>query len=141
MNYEDNVIADRGGFILARGITHASTGEWKAVLQRLERLPLQPVSLTGDTGYNAGELRQLPEHRNITAYIPIHPLQESNMVSTGGFDYRGHHPVCPQGKILNRGSFHNQDGVYQYAARQKDCQGCPVKRIASILDRNAGTSA
>ena len=60
------------------------------------------MSLTGDTGYNAGELRQLLEHRNITAYFPIHPLQESNMVSTRGFDYRGHHLVCPQGKILNR---------------------------------------
>ena len=127
LNYQENVIADRGGFILARGITHASIGEWKAVPQLLERLPLQPVSLTGDTGYNAGELRQLLEHRNITAYIPIHPLQESNMVSTGGFDYRGHHLVCPQGKILNRGRFHNRGGVYQYVARQKDCQACPVK--------------
>ena len=127
LNYQENVIADRGGFILARGISHASIGEWKAVPQLLERLPLQPVSLTGDTGYNAGELRQLLEHRNITTYIPIHPLQESNMVSTGGFDYRGHHLVCPQGKILKRGSFHNRDGVYQYVARQKDCQACPVK--------------
>ena len=127
LNYQDNVIADRGGFILSRGITHASTGEWKAVPQLLERLPLQSVSLAGDTGYNAGELRQLLDHRNITAYIPIHPLQESNMVSTGGFDYLGHHLVCPQGKILNRGRFHNRDGVYQYVARQKDCQACPVK--------------
>ena len=127
LNCQDNAIADRGGFILAQRITHASTGEYKAVPQLLERLPLQPVSLTGDTGYNAGELRQLLERRNITAYIPIHPLQESNMVPTGGFDYRGHHLVCPQGKILNRGRFHNRDGVYQYVARQKDCQACPVK--------------
>ena len=128
--YQDNVIADRGGFILAREITHASIGEWKAVPQLLERLPLQPVSLTGDTGYNAGELRQLLDHRNITAYIPIHPLQESNMVSTGGFDYRGHHLVCPQGKILNRGRFHNRDGVYQYAARpvKADCLPSGQKR-------------
>ena len=49
------------------------------------------------------------------------------MVSTRGFDYRGHHLVCPQGKILNRGRFHNRDGIYQYVARQKDCQACPVK--------------
>ena len=127
MNNQDNVIADQGGFILAREVTHASIGEWKAVPRLLERLPLQPVSLTGDTDYKTGELRQLLEHRNITAYIPIHPLQESNMVSTRGFDYRGHHLVCPQGKILNRGRFHNRDGVYQYVARQKDCQACPVK--------------
>ena len=35
--------------------------------------------------------------------------------------------MCPKGKILNRGRFHNRDGVYQYVARQKDCQACPVK--------------
>ncbi len=127
LNYQENVISDRGGFILARGITHASIGEWKAVPQLLERLPLQPVSLTGDTGYSAGKLRQLLEQRNITAYIPIHPIQESNIVSTRDFDYQGHHLVCPQSKILNRGRFHNRDGVYQYVARQKDCQACPIK--------------
>ena len=64
-----------GRFYPGPGGTHASVGEWKAVPQLLERLPLQPVSLTGDTGYNAGELRQLLEHRNITAYFPIHPAQ------------------------------------------------------------------
>ena len=127
LNYQENVITDRGGFILARGVTHASIGEWKAVPQLLEQLPLQPVSLTGDTAYNAGELRQILEHRNITAYIPIHPLQESNMVSTQGFDYRGHHLVCPQDKILSWGRYHNRDGAYQYMARQKDCQACPIK--------------
>ena len=127
LNYQDIAIADRGGFILAREVTHASTGEWKAVPQLLERLPLQPVSLSGDTGYNAGELRQHLGHRSITAYIPIHPLQESNMVFTGGFNYRGHRRMCLQSKILNRGRFHNRDRVNQYVASQKDCQACPVK--------------
>ena len=58
---------------------------------------------------------------------PVHPLQESNMVSTQGFDYRGHHLVCPQDKILSWGRYHNRDGAYQYMARQKDCQACPIK--------------
>ncbi len=101
------------------------------------RLPLQPVSLTGDTDYNVGQLRQLPEHRNITACIPVHPLQESNLVFTGGFDYRGHHLVCTQGNILNQSRFHNRDSVYQYAARQVG----PVMVDCLPLDRNAGTSA
>ena len=26
--YQDNVIVDLGGFIVARGVTHASQGEW-----------------------------------------------------------------------------------------------------------------
>ena len=33
----------------------------------------------------------------------------------------------PEGKILRRGSFHKGSRTYQYVARQKDCQACPVK--------------
>ena len=127
LHYQENAIVDLGGFILSRGVTHASEGEWKAVPRLLERLPLQPVSLAGDTGYNVGELRQLLEERDIAAYIPIHPIQETNMVTRGGFVYHGDHLVCPQGKILRRSTFHRRDGAYQYFARQKDCQACPVK--------------
>ena len=39
LNYQEKAIADRGGFILARGVTHASTGEWKAVPQLLGQIP------------------------------------------------------------------------------------------------------
>ena len=52
---------DRGGFILSRGVTHASDGEWKALPNLLEHLPLPPVSLAADTAYNAGRLRQILE--------------------------------------------------------------------------------
>ena len=45
--------------ILARGVTHASQYEWKAVPRRFEPLPIQPVSLTINTGYSTGPLRQL----------------------------------------------------------------------------------
>ena len=127
LNYQENVIVDRGGFILSRGVTHASRGEWKAEPDLIGRLPFQPVSLTADTAHNAGQLRQLLEDRGITAYIPIHPNQESNMVAQGGFVYRGDHLVCPQGKMLRRGKFHNRDRRFQYVARQKDCQACPVR--------------
>ena len=67
LQYQENVIVDRGGFILSRGVTHASERESKAVPDLLERLPLQPVSLAGDTGYSEEQLRQLLEERNITA--------------------------------------------------------------------------
>ena len=127
LNYQDNAIVDRGGFILSRGVTHASEGEWKALPNLLEHLPLPPVSLAADTAYNAGRLRQILEERGITAYIPIHPRQESNMVARGGFEYRGDHVVCPQGKVLNRAGYHRRNASYQYVARQKDCQACPVK--------------
>ena len=107
---------DRGGFILSRGVTHASEGEWKALPHLLERLPLPPVSLAVDTAYNAGRLRQILEERGVTAYIPIHPRQESNMVARGGFEYRGDHVVYPLGKVLKRVGYHRRNASYQYVA-------------------------
>ena len=127
LQYQENVIVDRSGFILSREVTHASERESKAVPGLIEKLPLQPVSLAGDTGYSEGQFRQLLEERNITAYIPIHPGQETSMVFTGDFVYHGDHLVCPQGKILRRASYHKRSRTYRYVARQKDCQSWPVK--------------
>ena len=128
LQYQENVIVDLGGFILSRGVTHASERESKAVPDLLDRLPLAPVSLAGDTGYSEGSLRELLEDRNIEAYIPIHTKQENSMVTKGDFVYHhGDHLVCPQGKILRRGSFDPRSGSYQYVARTRDCQSCPIK--------------
>ena len=43
--YRENVIVDLGGFIVARGVTHASERESKAVPDLIDGLPLQPVPL------------------------------------------------------------------------------------------------
>ena len=93
----------------------------------LEHLLLPPASLAADTAYNAGRLSQILEERGVTAYSPIHPRQESNMVARGGFEYRGDHVVCPQGKVLKRAGYHRRNASYQYVASQKDCQACPAK--------------
>ena len=42
LNYQDNAIVNRGSFILSRGVTHASKGEWKAVPQLLSKFPFSP---------------------------------------------------------------------------------------------------
>ena len=98
----------------------------------LEQLPLKPESLAADTGYNDGRLRKHLEDLGIKTYIPVHPNQEGSMVTSGGFDYRGDHLVCPEGKRLGRSAFIKKGRQYlyvarQYVARQKDCQPCPVK--------------
>ena len=127
LHYQENVIVDRGGFILSRKATHASEGEWKAVKAMLKQLPIKPRSFAADTAYNAGRLRNHLEALGVTAYIPIHPNQLRNMIVKGGFDYRGDHLVCPEGKTLLRSAFSKKDRTYQYVARQKDCQACPVR--------------
>ena len=64
----------------------------------------------------------------ITAYIPVHPEQESSMISKGEFVYRGDHLICSQGKRLTRVKSPNREGVHYFVARQIDCQVCPVQQ-------------
>ena len=125
--YQENVIVERGGFIVARRATHASEGEWKAVDGMLRQLPVKPETFAADTAYTAWILRKRLDDMGITAYIPFRPNQTRNMVAKGGFDYRGDHLVCPQGKVLRRSAFMKRDRAYQYVARQHDCQRCPIK--------------
>ena len=127
LQYQENAIVDLGGFILSRRVTHASERESKAVPDLLEGLPLPPVSLAADAGYSEGSLRELLEERNITAYIPIHTKQENSMVAKREFVYHGDHLICPQGKVLRRATFQQRTGTYQYVARTRDYQACPIK--------------
>ena len=128
---QENVIVDLSGFILPQWATHASERESKAAPALLERLPLLPVSLAGDTGYSEGSLRELLEERNITAYIPIHTKQENSMVAKGDFVYHGDHPICPQGKVLRRSAFQRRTDTCQYVARTWDCRPAPSRAPAS----------
>ena len=141
LQYQENVIVDWGGFSVSGGVTHASERESKAVPDLLERLPLQPVSLAGDTGYSEGRLRQLLEERNITAYIPIHTKQENSMVSRGDFVYHGDHLTYPQGKVLRRSALQQRTHTYQYVARQQDVRPVPSRTPASRRARSDGTAA
>ncbi len=125
--YQDNVIVDLGGFIVARGVTHASQGEWKAVPRLLEQLPIHPVSLTMDTGYSTRELRQILEDGGTKAYIPLRPVQEDTLVGPGGYMYQGDRLVCPRGKTLHRRGFNKEEQRYTYTARREDCQARPIK--------------
>ena len=127
LHYQENVIVEGGGFIVARKATHASEGEWKAVEGMLEQLPVTPETFAADTAYTAGRLRKHLDDMGITAYIPFHPNLATNMIATGGFEYRGDHLVCPEGKILRKSAFLRKDLTYQYVARQQDCQSCPIK--------------
>ena len=93
----------------------------------LKQLPVKPQTFAADTAYRAGHLRKQLDDMGIVAYIPFHPNQQRNMVAKGGFDYRGDHLVCPEGKVLRRSALLKQDRTYQYVARQHDCQRCPIK--------------
>ena len=110
LSYQENIVVDRGGFIVARATAHSSGAEWKALLPMLEEAPIQPASLTADTGYSAGQLRRSLEERGIKAYIPLHPNQNSGKVAQGEFVHHGDHLICSQGKVLRLGPFPSATG-------------------------------
>ena len=126
LSYAENIVVDRVVSFWPEG--HAFFPSRMEVMpELLEQLPIMPVSLAADTAYSAGQFRQMLEERGITAYIPIHPVQENALVSKGDFTYHGDHLVCRQGKVLYRSGWMKRDRAYQYVAHQRDCQRCPVK--------------
>ena len=88
---------------------------------------IKPVSLAADNGYSAGQLRQTLEELGITAYIPLHPNQNSSKAARGEFVHRGDHLLWSQGKVLRPGTSRSRSQSYKHVALQKDCQACPVK--------------
>ena len=132
LSYQENIVVGRGGFIVSRAIAHSSEADRKALLPLLEEVPIRPVSLTADTGYSAGQLRQSLDEQGITAYIPLHPNQSSGQTARREFVYHGDHlargsPGLFPGQGPLRGPFRNRFLSYKYQALQGDCQGCPVK--------------
>jgi transposase len=127
--YLENAIVDKGGFILARTVSHASEADWKVIPRLLEEVPIKPDSLTADSSYSAGELRKHLRNQNITGYIPIHPKQESKLAVKHGFEYHEDYLICPEGKKLRRGTFIPQENTFKYKASQKDCRICPRKAV------------
>ena len=127
--YKENLIVDKSGFILARGVTSADASDLEGIEPLLDRLPLEPRSLAADTGYRSGRLRQRLRRGGITPYIPLHPNQETfggAALASGEFTFHGDHLTCGQGKVL-KPDFPNAKETVHYVARQSDCQACPVR--------------
>ena len=93
--------------------------------------PCRRYHWRADTAYNAGRLRQVLEERSVTAFIPTHPRQESNMAAGGRFEYHGDHLVCPRGKVLKQAAYHRRNASYQYVAQAERLPGLPHQRTVS----------
>ena len=126
--YQENVIVERGGFIVARRATHASEGEWKAVDGMLRQLPVKPETFAADTAYTAGILRKRLDDMGITAYIPFHPNQTRNKVAKG-LRLSWGSPRMPAGHGAAQERVHEERWSLSicHVARQHDCQRCPIK--------------
>jgi transposase len=126
--YLENAIVDENGFIVARSAARASEGEWKVIPKLLEELPIGAESLTADSSYSVGELRKYLRDQNITAYIPLSPIQKRGIAVRQDFEYHEEYLICPEGKKLKRSTFYSQYKTFRYGASQKDCRACHRKK-------------
>ena len=129
LGYKENLVVDRSGFILARGVTPADASDAAGLEPLLLRLPAKPQSLCADTGYRSLRLRFLLRRRGVRVYIPLGPKDDSpdgQALLDGAFTFQGDHLSCREGKRLSIGRFPDPKDVIQFVARQTDCQVCPI---------------
>lgn len=125
--HKDNIIVDKSGFILARGMGHAHLSDIECLTPLLDRLPFIPRSFTADSQYSSGAFRQELWERGIETFIPLQPNQEKAGVIGGGFEYDGNQVVCPQGKTLQLTHYKADREAFRFSASVSDCQGCSQK--------------
>lgn len=114
LGYKEHVIVDKSGFILARQVTPADVGDAEGAEALLDRLPIVPRSLTGDSSYGAGYFRQVVRRRGIILYSPLKETQETTagtLLALGAFRYHGDHLVCQTDKLLDQTGFPGADGA------------------------------
>lgn len=128
LGYKENLIVDKSGFILARGVTPADASDVAGLEPLLSLLPIKPRSRCGDTGYRSLRLRFLLRRQGIEHYAPLHPKEAAaSALLDGAFSFHGDHLSCRAGKRLSIGRFPDAKDVIQYVGRKIECQACPLK--------------
>lgn len=100
----------------------------KRLQKRLLSNGLLLHNVLADAGYSSGDNYAFFEQLNITAYIPPHGQYKGG---PDGLTYHkeGDYWECTQGKraVFKRTLFYNGVKKRQYATRNMDCAGCPIK--------------
>jgi len=87
-----------------------------------------PFARHADIGYSAGQLRRELARRGIEAHIPLHPNHRDNRKKREGFRLKDPRElVCPAGRVLKRTTHYPKENTWLYAAKQRDCQPCPLR--------------
>lgn len=101
--------------------------EWKAVLELLDQVLVEPESLAAGITCKSERLRRLMDECGINTYILLYPNQESNIMAKGGLAYWGEHLICPKANDFTAVLANTRDEIYQYVSEDHDYQSCPVK--------------
>lgn len=130
LGYKENLVVDRSGFIVARGLTPANASDPDGLEPLLGSLPIQAKSLAADTGYRSLRLRFLLRRQGVAAYIPLHPKDEAEadqVPLSEAFAFHGDHLTCRAGAELGIGGLPDSKDVIQFVAKETDCRACSAK--------------
>jgi len=137
MAYYDNYLIDTASRVIlgveaTPALFHQETVAARKMLERVEKLGIQPESLGADKAYGSGEFLAWLLAREVQPHIPVidRRHQTGGRFTRDQFRYDPGENVyyCPEGKALRyRGrQFANQ--AYTYCATAAQCQGCPQKQ-------------
>jgi len=139
MAYYDNYLIDTSRVILGVEATpalfHQETVAARRMVERVQKLGIQPESLGADKAYGSGEFLAWLLDRGVQPHIPVidRRHQTEGRFTRDQFRYDPAKNVyyCPEGKPLRYRGLQRSSKGYAYCATETQCQGCPQKTLCT----------
>jgi transposase len=135
--YFDNYLVDTASRVILEveatpALCRQETVAARKMMERLEKLGIQPVSLGADKAYGSGEFLAWLLARGVQPHIPVidRRHQTDGRFTRDQFRYDPALNVyhCPEGKQLRYRGLQRKSQGYAYQTTAADCQGCPQKK-------------
>src|SRR6266851_814522 len=140
MAYFDNYLIDTSSRVIlgveaTPALFHQETVAARRMLERVEKLGVQPESVGADKAYGSGEFLAWLLKRGVQPHIPVidRRYQTGGRFTRDQFRYEPAENVyyCPEGKQLRYRGLQRGSLRYAYCATEAHCQGCPQKKLCT----------
>jgi transposase len=140
MGYYDNYLIDTASRVIlgveaTPALFHQETVAARRMLERVEKLGVQPENLGADKAYGSGEFLAWLLDRGVQPHIPVidRRHQTEGRFTRDQFRYDPAKNVyyCPEGKPLRYRGLQRGSKGYAYCATEAQCQGCPQKKLCT----------
>jgi len=140
MAYYDNYLIDTASRVIlgveaTPALFHQETVAARRMLERVEKLGVQPESVGADKAYGSGEFLAWLLKRGVQPHIPVidRRYQTGGRFTRDQFRYEPAENVyyCPEGKQLRYRGLQRGSLRYAYCATEAHCQGCPQKKLCT----------
>ena len=135
--YFDNYLVDTPSRVIlgveaTPALFHQETVAARKMLERVEKLGIQPASLGADKAYGSGEFLAWLLGRGVQPHIPVidrrHQTAGRFMRDQFRYDPAMNVYHCPEGKQLHYRGLQRSSQGYAYQSTEADCRGCPRKK-------------